>query len=125
MSAASGFGIAIFATLPMVGARTALHATFTAEPADRAGSSRSIDTHTVTRAEYVVGLHRLYVEAKGPNSSATLRVSITSTNQMLGTLTNRGRGEYSGEFTWPTNPQHVTVLNIIDGSVESVPVTLG
>ena len=58
----------------------------------------------------------LRVEATSTSSSATLRVYVTGTNQLIGTLTNLGGGKYGGQFTWPSNPQNVTVRSSSGGS---------
>jgi hypothetical protein len=74
------------------------------------------DTVSVTRAEYKVSDRQLRLEATGTNSSATLRVYVTSTNELIGTLTNEGGGRYRGQFTWPVNPQNVTVRSSLGGA---------
>jgi hypothetical protein len=43
-------------------------------------------------------------------------VYVTGTNQLIGTLTNLGGGKYGGQFTWPSNPQNVTVRSSLGGS---------
>ncbi|HSL43900.1 MAG TPA: FG-GAP-like repeat-containing protein [Anaerolineales bacterium] len=74
------------------------------------------DTVTIQVAEYDAGNQRLRVEATGSNASATLRVYVTSTNTLIGTLNNDGGGRYRGEFSWPTNPQSITVRSSLGGS---------
>jgi hypothetical protein len=71
---------------------------------------------TITRAEYSSGGRELRVEATSTNSSAVLRVYVTSTNELIGTLSNNGGGRYAGRFTWPSNPQNVTVRSSLGGS---------
>jgi FG-GAP-like repeat len=73
------------------------------------------DTVTITRAEYDSGNRRLRIEATSTRSTATLRVFVTSTNQLIGTLSNDGGGRYRGEFSWPSNPQSVTVRSNFGG----------
>jgi hypothetical protein len=73
------------------------------------------DTVSVTRAEYEAGNRRLRVEATSTRSTATLRVFVTSTNQLIGTLSNNGGGRYRGEFAWPVNPQSITVRSNFGG----------
>jgi hypothetical protein len=58
----------------------------------------------------------LRVEATSTNSSATMRVHVSSTNELIGTLSNDGGGRYRGEFSWATNPQSVTVRSSLGGS---------
>jgi hypothetical protein len=84
---------------------------------------RPADTVAVTRAEYTASKKELRIEATSTNSTATLQVFVTSTNQLIGTLTNKGGGKYEGQFTWPTNPQNVTVRSSLGGSASKA-VTL-
>jgi hypothetical protein len=89
---------------------TSRSATLTINPA--AGGA---DTVSITRAEYDTGNRRLRVEATSTRSTATLRVFVTSTNQLIGTLSNDGGGRYRGEFTWSVNPQSITVRSNFGG----------
>jgi hypothetical protein len=89
---------------------TSRSATLTINPA--AGGA---DTVSITRAEYDTGNRRLRVEATSTRSTATLRVFVTSTNQLIGTLSNDGGGRYRGEFSWPSNPQSITVRSNFGG----------
>ena len=89
---------------------TSRSATLTINPA--AGGA---DTVSITRAEYEAGNRRLRVEATSTRSTATLRVFVTSTNQLIGTLSNNGGGRYRGEFAWPVNPQSITVRSNFGG----------
>jgi len=74
------------------------------------------DTVAIQRAEYDDRDEELRVEATSTSSSATLQVFVTSTNQLIGTLTNNGGGRYSRTFSWPTNPQNITVRSSLVGS---------
>jgi hypothetical protein len=74
------------------------------------------DTVSIQRAEYSAGSDELRVEATGSNASATLSVYVTSTNTLIGTLRNEGGGRYRGDFSWPTNPQNITVRSSLGGS---------
>jgi hypothetical protein len=89
---------------------TSRSATLTINPA--AGGA---DTVSITRAEYDTSNRRLRVEATSTRSTATLRVFVTSTNQLIGTLSNDGGGRYRGEFSWPVNPQNITVRSNFGG----------
>jgi hypothetical protein len=89
---------------------TSRTATLTINPA--AGGA---DTVSITRAEYDTGNRRLRVEATSTRSTATLRVFVTSTNQLIGTLSNDGGGRFRGEFSWPSNPQSITVRSNFGG----------
>jgi hypothetical protein len=72
------------------------------------------DTVTITRAEWSSG--RLRVEATSTSSTATLRVYVTSTDTLIGTLTNDGGGRYRGDLAWATNPGSITVKSSLGGS---------
>jgi len=72
------------------------------------------DTVTITRAEYTGSKRELRVEASGSNAGATLRVYVTSTGALIGTLTNSG-GKYAGQFTLASNPQNITVRSSLGG----------
>jgi hypothetical protein len=74
------------------------------------------DTVSITRAEYSAGNRELRLEATSTNAGAVLRAYVTATNQLIGTLTNKGGGRYEGRFTWPSNPQNVTVRSSLGGS---------
>jgi hypothetical protein len=89
---------------------TSRTATLTINPA--AGGA---DTVSITRAEYESGNRRLRIEATSTRSTATLQVFVTSTNQLIGTLSNDGGGRYRGEFSWPVNPQSITVRSNFGG----------
>jgi hypothetical protein len=75
----------------------------------------SVDTVTITRAEYDTGNRRLRIEATSTRSNATLQAFVTSSNQVIGTLSNDGGGRYRGEFNWPVNPQTITVRGNFGG----------
>ena len=74
------------------------------------------DTVSIQLAEYSAGSAQLRVEATGSNASATLSVYVTATNTLIGTLRNDGGGRYRGDFSWPTNPQNITVRSSLGGS---------
>ena len=66
------------------------------------------DTVTITRAEWNGG--RLRVEATSSNSSATLKVYVTSTGVLLGTMSG---GRF--ETNIASNPGSVTVKSSLGG----------
>jgi hypothetical protein len=80
----------------------------------------AIDTVSITRAEYRSSNAQLRVEATSTNASATLQVFVTSTNQLIGTLTNNGGGRFRGQFSWPVNPQTITVRSNFGGQATRV-----
>jgi hypothetical protein len=69
------------------------------------------DSVSISRAEYDSGKRVLRVEASSSSSSATLRAYVSSTNELIGTLSGG-----KGEFSWPTNPQSITVRSSLGGS---------
>ena len=77
------------------------------------------DTVAIQRAEFDGGNRRLRVEATSTSSSATLRVYVTSTDTLIGTLSNNGGGRYSADLAWSTNPQSITVRSSLGGSATS------
>jgi len=85
-------------------------ATLTVSPATQA------DTVAVTLAEYKVADQMLNVEATSTSASATLQVFVTSTGALIGPLANKGGGKYAGQFSWPVNPQSITVRSNLGGS---------
>jgi hypothetical protein len=87
---------------------TSRSATLTINPA-------AADTVSITRAEYDVGNRRLRVEATSTRTNATLQTFVTSSSQLIGTLSNDGGGRYRGEFNWSVNPQNITVRSNFGG----------
>ena len=79
----------------------------------------STDTVRITRAEFESSKRVLRVEATSTSSSATLRVFVTSTGALLGTLSNNGGGQYRGELSVSTNPQNITVRSSLGGVATS------
>lgn len=85
-------------------------ATLTLNPA-----ATNADTVAVQKAEYDSGKRSLKVEASSSSSSATLQVFVTSTGQLLGTLSRSGN-KFSGQLSAATNPQNITVRSSLGGS---------
>jgi len=81
------------------------------------------DRVVVERAEYFAKRHELRVTATSSNASADLRVFVTSSGELIGTLRKTGQGNYSGQFTWLVNPQSISVRSNFCGSVSSRIVT--
>jgi hypothetical protein len=82
-------------------------------------TATAADTVSIARAEYDSAKRTLRVDASSSKSTVTLQAYVTSTNQLIGTLTNNGGGKYSGQFTWSVNPQSITVLSNLGGSRSS------
>jgi hypothetical protein len=73
------------------------------------------DTVSITRAEYVTSHSTLRAEATSTRATATLQVFVTSSRQLIGTLSNAGGGRFRGRFSWPVNPQSITVRSNFGG----------
>jgi hypothetical protein len=76
----------------------------------------SADTVSITRVEYETAKRTLRVEATSTSSTATLQAFVTSTGQLIGTLTNSGGGKYAGQFSLTSNPGSITVKSSLGGS---------
>jgi len=74
------------------------------------------DTVTITRAQYAIARSQLSVQATDTNDTAILTVSVTSSGEILGTMTNRGGGSYVAKFKNIANPQQITVSSNLGGS---------
>jgi PKD repeat protein len=74
------------------------------------------DTVTIQQADYFAHKRQLRVGAKSTSATATLRVYVTSTGALIGTLQNLGDGRYTGHFTWPVNPKNISVRSSLCGS---------
>jgi hypothetical protein len=75
----------------------------------------SVDTVSIARAEYESAKRTLRVEAASTRADARLQVFVTSTGQLVGTLTNNGGGRFSGQFSLSVNPQSITVRSSLGG----------
>jgi hypothetical protein len=73
------------------------------------------DIVTITLAQYRTSTKRLSVTATSSNPNAILKVYVTSSGALVGTLTNSGGGKYSGTFKWPSNPLNITVKSNLGG----------
>ena len=79
----------------------------------------TVDTIKIQRAEYQRSKGALRVDANGSEPAATLRVYVTATGALVGTLKNNGSGRFSASLPWPTNPENVTVRSSFGGSASS------
>jgi hypothetical protein len=57
-------------------------------------------------------------------NAPTLRVYVTSTDQLIGALSGNVDGSYTGDFSWQSNPQMITVRSTLGGTAE-LPVVVG
>ena len=73
------------------------------------------DTVTITAAQYKTSRKQLSVQATRTSSDATLQVFVTFTDTFIGPLIKRDT-KYVGKFSWPTNPQSITVKSSDGGS---------
>jgi hypothetical protein len=67
------------------------------------------DNVAIEQATYFASKRELRVNAHSTAPSATLRVYVTSSGALIGTMRNLGDGDYSGRFAWPVNPANITV----------------
>jgi hypothetical protein len=77
------------------------------------------DTIKIQRAEYQRSKATLRVDASGSEPAATLRVYVTSTDALIGTLKSNGSGRFSASLSWPTYPENITVRSTFGGSASS------
>ncbi len=82
-----------------------------------------VDAVRIQRAEYQRSKGSLRVDATDTEPSATLRVYVTASGALVGTLKNNGNGRFSASLSWPTNPENITVRSSFGGSTSS-PVAL-
>jgi hypothetical protein len=92
-------------------------------------SCSGTDTVEVESAVYTNGNHMLKVRAASSvkaiaRNAPTLRAYVTSTNELIGTLSGNFDGSYTGAFNWATNPQVITVRSTLGGSGD-LPVIVG
>lgn len=111
-SVSSSFNATITASLNGLSRSATLAVTTQASPPP----PPTADTVSIQLAEYSAGGRQLRVEATGSNSSAVLKVYVTSTNALIGTLRNEGGGRYRGDFSWSSNPQNITVRSSLGGA---------
>jgi len=92
-------------------------------------SSCGTDTVEVDSAVYTNSNHLLKVRAASSvkaidRHAPTLSAYVTSTNTLIGALSGNPDGSYTGNFTWPTNPQMITVRSTLGGTAD-LPVVVG
>jgi plastocyanin len=78
--------------------------------------NQTIDTVTITRAQYSTQRSQLTVQATDSDPTATLTVSVTSSGQVLGTMTNQGGGNYNFKKVVTPNPRQITVTSNLGGT---------
>ena len=78
--------------------------------------NQTTDTVTITRAQYSTQRSQLTVQATDSDPTATLTVSVTSSGQDLGTMTNQGGGNYNFKKVVTPNPRQITVTSNLGGT---------
>jgi hypothetical protein len=91
----------------------------TPTPAPTPDPAPAVDTIKIQRAEYQRSRRSLRVDATGSEPAATLRVYVTATGALVGTLKSGGNGRFSASLSWPTNPENITVRSTFGGSAAS------
>ena len=76
----------------------------------------TMDFVAIQAAEYFAHRQVLRVEGTSTGSIATLSVFESSSGKFIGTLTHYDGDKYRGQFTWPVNPQNITVRSSFCGS---------
>jgi hypothetical protein len=77
----------------------------------------TVDTVTISKAQYVVRKRLLKVEAASTSGTATLTVHDQASGVYIGTLSrNRKNGRYTGQFSWPNDPVTISVQSSHGGS---------
>jgi subtilisin family serine protease len=78
--------------------------------------SVTVDTVTVTKAQYSISRSQLTVLATDSDATAVLTVKVTSSGEVLGTMDTRGDGNYRLKANGVANPLNVTVTSNLGGS---------
>ena len=78
--------------------------------------SVTVDTVTVTKAQYSISGSQLKVNATDSDATAVLTVKVTSTGEVLGTMQTRGDGNYQLKKVGIANPVNITVTSNLGGS---------
>jgi len=73
------------------------------------------DIVTINGAQYDITQSLLTVKATDSEDSAVLTVSVASTGETIGTLRNKGDGNYNGKFRGVTNPERIAVRSDLGG----------
>ncbi len=78
----------------------------------------------IDRAEYDADKDELRVEASLISPNSMVWVTVASTGDVIGSLEDKGAGEFEGELSWPVNPQDINVISSPLGGWETSPVQL-
>ena len=76
------------------------------------------DVVTITGAQYSSARGLLQIKATDSDPNATLQAYVTSTDTLIGILKKNATG-YVGKFSWPSNPQNITVKSNLGGSASA------
>jgi hypothetical protein len=74
------------------------------------------DTVSIQKADYVASKKQLTVQASSTSQTVMLTVTSTATGEVIGVLTNKGAGSYTGTFNLSASPQNVTVTSDLGGT---------
>lgn len=74
------------------------------------------DTVAIQRAEFDAGKRTIRLDATSTSAGASLKVYVSSTGALIGSLSSSGSGRYSGTLSVTTNPGSITVKSSLGGS---------
>ena len=81
------------------------------------------DVVKILKAQYVTAQEALIIRATSTSTTAALQLFVTSTDEFIGILTETSRGKYVGKFSFPFNPESVTIRST-DGGSDTAIVTV-
>jgi hypothetical protein len=72
-------------------------------------------TVAIEQLEYDPSVRQLLVVATSTGTGDTLSAYVTATRTLIGRLTDGGGGRFTGTFSWPADPETVTVVSSLGG----------
>ncbi|MEO7724552.1 MAG: hypothetical protein ABIU29_07680 [Chthoniobacterales bacterium] len=78
------------------------------------------DVVTILKARYITAREVLTVQATSTSTTAALQLFVTSTDEFIGILTEVSPGKYVGRFSFPLNPESVTIRSTDGGTDTAV-----
>ncbi len=85
------------------------------------GTEAPADVVTILKATYGTAREVLTVQATSTSTTPALQLFVTSTDELIGILTEVNRGKYVGRFSFPFNPESVTIRST-DGGTDTAAV---